>query len=83
MHAALIPNRVTRQRFYAALLLAALVVSLTWNIRQAAGRSEAVAQSYVAGVEDGEAMLRARIVRRIIELQLIEESQANAKKEKL
>lgn len=59
-----------------AFVICLLGLSFYWNIKQAGERSLAVQQSYLAGVDDGEAMLRARIVRRIIELQLIEEREA-------
>lgn len=65
------------------VLCCCLAISLCWNVWQASDASERVQAAYRVGVDDGEALLRARLVRAIIERQLIEESQAKAGREKL
>lgn len=72
------------------LLLVALAISLCWNVREAADASARVQAAYLVGVDDGAAMLRARIIRSILERQIIEENnlqsgsdQPAAQKEKL
>lgn len=55
----------------------ALAISLSWNLHQTSTASDRVQAAYLVGIDDGAAMLRARIARRILELQLIDQSRRN------